>query len=74
MRLSICIATMNRSETLGDTLRSIVAQLPGDVEIVLVDGSEDSRSETVFGAVTRQMTACRYLRRAPQGVDRDYAA
>jgi len=65
---------MNRSETLGDTLRSIVAQLPGDVEIVLVDGSEDSRSETVFGAVTRQMTACRYLRRAPQGVDRDYAA
>jgi len=37
IRLSICIATLNRAAFIGETLESMISQATGDVEIVIVD-------------------------------------
>lgn len=39
MKVSVVIATLNRRELLGHTLRSVFAQTRADVECVVIDGA-----------------------------------
>ena len=46
-RLSVCVATYNRAEYIGETLESIIPQLTDEVEIVVVDGASTDGTSTV---------------------------
>jgi len=71
--LSICIATYNRAEYLGETLDSIVPQLGDDVELLVVDGASTDNTEDLVNAYTRDYAHIRYVRLpAKGGVDQDY--
>ncbi|MCL0030156.1 glycosyltransferase [Thermodesulfovibrionales bacterium] len=73
LRLSICIATYNRAEYIGETLESIIPQITDEVEIVIVDGASTDDTSTV---VKSYMEACKQIRyiRLPSkgGIDQDY--
>jgi glycosyltransferase involved in cell wall biosynthesis len=73
IRLSICIATLNRAQFIGETLESIVSQSTPEVEIVVVDGaSTDNTGEVVKGFMAR-CPGLRYVRLDRKGgVDQDY--
>lgn len=71
--ISFCIATMNRPDTIGETLATIAGQIDGAVEIVIVDGSAGDATERVVEDWRSRLPALRYERRPPQGIDRDYA-
>ncbi len=73
VRLSICIATLNRAAFIGETLESIVSQITPEVEIVVVDGaSTDNTGEVVKGFASR-CPGLRYVRLDQKGgVDQDY--
>ncbi len=45
--LSICIATYNRAEYIGETLESIIPQVTDEVEIVIVDGASTDNTSSV---------------------------
>ena len=72
-KLSICIATYNRAKYIGETLESIIPQLTGDVEIVIVDGASTDNTQAVVQAYQEK---CPYIRlfTLPEkgGVDQDY--
>jgi abequosyltransferase len=72
-RLSICIATLNRGEYIGETLDTIVGQLRDNVELVIVDGASKDNTEEVVGKYAKADSRVRYVRlpRA-SGVDQDY--
>lgn len=73
LSLSICIATYNRAEYIGETLESIIPQLTDEVEIVIVDGASTDNTSNV---VKRYADVCKqinYIRLpAKGGVDQDY--
>jgi glycosyltransferase involved in cell wall biosynthesis len=73
IRLSICIATLNRARFIGETLESIIAQLTEGVEIVVLDGASKDDTQQV---VEQYATACpslRYIRQdRNNGVDQDF--
>lgn len=74
MRLSICIATLNRCEYLNATLRSIVDQITPDVEIVIVDGASTDDTAKVVESFQNEVGCVRYVRLLGKGgIDRDYA-
>jgi len=70
--LSLCMATMNRSNAIGETFAGIAAQEIGGVELIIVDGSSDAATERVIDAWRDRLPPVRYERCAPQGFDRDY--
>jgi glycosyltransferase involved in cell wall biosynthesis len=73
-RLSFCIATRNRARLLRETLESILAQSPEDVEIVVVDGASDDDTPDVVAALQRRYERLRFQRQVVNGgVDADYA-
>jgi abequosyltransferase len=72
MRLSICIATLNRATLLAETLASIANQMTPEVELVIVDGASTDETEQV---VSRFASFChiRYFREQKNsGLDIDY--
>lgn len=71
--LSICIATYNRAEFIGETLDSIICQLTYEVEIVVVDGASTDNTPTVMERYSASCPNLRYIR-LPQkgGVDQDF--
>ena len=72
IKLSICIATRNRGEFIGETLESIAAQCTSSVEIVVLDGASSDNTEQVVRALQNAMPALRYFRQEKNGgVDRD---
>jgi glycosyltransferase involved in cell wall biosynthesis len=72
-KLSICIATRNRGEFIGETLRSIVDQCDERVEIVVIDGASTDNTEAVVIAVQGKHPGLRYVKLATNGgVDRDF--
>ncbi len=71
--LSICIATYNRADFIGETLDSIICQLSDEVEVVVVDGASTDNTQTVMERYATNTPSLRYIR-LPQkgGVDQDF--
>ena len=73
IKLSVCIATRNRAEFIGETLRSIAVQAGDDVEIVVLDGASTDATTAVVSEFARSFPCIRYVRHESNGgVDRDY--
>ncbi|MBI5901326.1 MAG: glycosyltransferase [Rhodocyclales bacterium] len=73
--LSICIATFNRADFIGETLAAFVPQIDASVEVVIVDGAScDSTPEVVAAMISAHpRLAWRYVRaERNSGVDADY--
>ncbi len=72
-RLSICIATLNRANFIGETLDTIVPQLCDGVEVLIVDGaSTDATAEVVSGYVAQHSRVRSVRLDRASGVDQDY--
>ena len=72
-RLSICIATYNRAEYIGETLESILPQLTDDTELVIVDGASTDNTCEIVQRYVKRCANIRYVRLAVKGgVDKDY--
>jgi glycosyltransferase involved in cell wall biosynthesis len=75
IQLSICIATRNRADYIGATLRSIADQAPDKVEIVVLDGASTDATPEVIAGIQSVFPRLRYVRKEKNGgVDRDYDA
>ena len=73
IELSICIATYNRAKFIGQTLESILDQLPVEAELVVVDGASPDNTEEIIRPYLARHTQLRYFRELENsGVDRDY--
>lgn len=73
IRLSICIATLNRANYIGATLDSIISQATEEVEIVIVDGASADNTEEIVHSYQARFPRLHYLRLAAKGgVDQDY--
>jgi abequosyltransferase len=71
--LSICIATYNRADYIGETLESILPQLTDDVELLVVDGASTDNTESVVRKHIGNKSNVRYVRLPVKGgVDQDY--
>lgn len=71
--LSICIATYNRSEYIGETLESIIPQLTDEVEIVIIDGASTDRTSSVVKSYIEVCKKINYIQLPSKGgVDQDY--
>lgn len=72
-KLSICISTFNRAKHIGMTLDSLLPQVTGDCEVVVVDGASSDDTEQVVGEYTRRWPCLRYCRQNVNGgLDKDY--
>jgi abequosyltransferase len=75
VRLSICIATLNRAAYIGTTLSSIIPQLAAGVEVVVLDGASTDGTEAIMRALIDDCPRLRYIRQdMNHGVDRDYSS
>lgn len=73
IRLSVCIATLNRASFIGATLESIIRQATDEVEIVVVDGASTDDTTEVVRQYQERFVRLRYWRlQTKGGVDRDY--
>ena len=73
VKLSICIATLNRAKYIGQTLDSIVPQLTAESEVVIVDGASIDNTSEVVNTYSAQHKNIRYFRLNKKGgVDADY--
>lgn len=71
--LSICIATYNRADFIGETLDSIIRQRTDEVEIVVVDGASTDATRTVMERYAADCPGLRYVRLPEKGgVDQDF--
>ena len=72
-KLSICIATYNRGQFIGETLDSILGQIVSDVELVIVDGASPDNTPEVMAQYISRYPEIRYFREQENsGVDADY--
>jgi len=72
-KLSICIATYNRGEFIGETLDSILIQMLPGVELLVVDGaSPDSTPEVMKGYLSRYPNVRYFREQENSGIDGDY--
>jgi abequosyltransferase len=72
-KLSICIATYNRANFIGETLNSIITQLCDSIEIVVVDGASPDKTFEVMKEYLSKFSFIRYFRENKNsGVDADY--
>ena len=73
VKLSICIATLNRGALIGETLDSIISQAPDNLEIVILDGGSKDHTAEVVAARRRSFPGLRYFRQDTNGgVDLDF--
>jgi abequosyltransferase len=74
VKLSFCIPTYNHARFLGAALDSILAQVVGEFEIVIVDGASTDNTSEVVAEYQNRTPAIRY-RRMPvnRGIDPDIA-
>ncbi len=72
-RLSICIATYNRADYIGETLDSIMPQVTDEVEIIIVDGASTDNTGSVVKDYIKVYPQIHYIRLPFKGgVDQDY--
>lgn len=72
-KLSICIATFNRGEYIGETLDSILSQMSPEVELVVVDGASPDSTPEVMASYLLTYPEIRYHRElVNSGIDADY--
>lgn len=72
--LSICIPTYNFGRYIAETLDSIVCQLTGDVEVVVVDGASTDDTPDILRRYQNHYPNVRYHRlKEKGGIDRDMA-
>ncbi|GAB2490337.1 glycosyltransferase family 2 protein [Arenimonas alkanexedens] len=72
-KLSICIATYNRCDFIGETLASLLPQLVDAVEVLVLDGASPDRTAEVVKSVADANPSLRYVRESTNsGVDQDY--
>lgn len=72
-RLSLCIATYNRGKFIRETLESILEQVDGLVEVVVVNGASPDETDDVMTRLLETHPEIRYYREATNsGVDSDY--
>lgn len=72
-RLSICIATFNRADVIGETLDRLLAQLTDTVEVIVVDGASTDGTEALLKSYAGRHLAIRYYRELTNsGVDQDF--
>jgi abequosyltransferase len=72
-KLSICIATFNRGQFIGETLDSILTQVVKGVEIVVVDGASPDDTSEVMARYAAAHKEIRYFRESfNSGVDVDF--
>ena len=73
IRLSICIATLNRAEFIGQTLGSILPQMTNEVELIVVDGASTDGTDRMVADLFAGHRNCHYHRLPKKGgVDLDY--
>lgn len=73
IKLSVCIATRNRADYIGETLRSIAMQARDGVEIVVLDGASTDATPAVIADFRKNFPRLTYVRQENNGgVDRDY--
>ena len=71
--LSVCIATYNRADYIGQTLESIIPQLTDEVEIVVVDGASTDNTSSVVKHYIEICKQINYIRLPSKGgVDQDF--
>jgi len=71
--LSIIIATYNRANFINQTINSIIPQLSGAVELLVVDGASTDNTEALMQEYLRRCDRIRYVRlQTKGGVDQDY--
>lgn len=74
IKLSICIATLNRGPFIGETLQSIVTQLTDQVEIIIVDGASIDNTKEIVLQYVKKYENIRYIRLPHKGgLDQDYS-
>ncbi len=74
IKLSICIATMNRAYYLKQLLDMIITQYQDNVELVIVDGASKDDTYDVIVAAQRKISNIQYIRLEEKGgVDRDFS-
>jgi abequosyltransferase len=72
-RLSIVIATLNRARFIGETLETIVSQVTGEVEVLILDGASTDGTDAVVQGFAKRCPQLRYVRQDKNhGVDRDF--
>jgi abequosyltransferase len=73
MKLSICIATLNRAAFIAQSLDAILAQLTPDVELVIVDGASTDGTAELLAGYVHHNPGIVYRRESENlGVDRDF--
>jgi hypothetical protein len=73
IRLSLCIATLNRAGYIGQTIDAILPQLTPEVELVVVDGASRDDTPILMAQYERQHPNIVYRREMQNsGVDRDF--
>lgn len=71
-RLSICIPTYNYGVFIGETLDSILSQVPADVEIIVLDGGSTDATANVVTEKRREYPQLSYCFQTFRGgIDRD---
>lgn len=72
-KLSICIGTYNRAAFIGATLESIIPQVTGECEIVILDNASTDNTQQVVSHYARRFDRLRYVRQnTNMGMDRNY--
>ncbi len=73
IRLSICIATLNRAAFLRETLNTILTQVTEGVEVVVVDGASSDNTQEVVESAAKKFGRLHYTRLEKKGgIDQDY--
>ncbi len=71
--LSICIATYNRAQYIGETLLSIIPQLTDETEIIIVDGASTDNTRAVVDEYIQSCRQIHYIQLPCKGgVDQDF--
>lgn len=73
LRLTIVIATYNRADYIGETIKSILPQLTDEVELLIVDGASTDNTGGVVSELIKTDIRLRYVCLPTKGgVDHDY--